>query len=258
MTESPPSTHATEVPGRVARVLGLVLALLVIAHTIVIVMWTLPGDGLRRAAGEDSLAAYVRPHFGQSWAVFAPVPRRVDEDLSIRARVTDPPDGKTTVTKWFNVTADDHRRSVFDVMPVRTLRVTHLLAGNIHETFDSFNLAQQDLVQKGLADPRNSDLQEALISPAVGPEPATKKSIETFLRNDEMIVRFATMYATARWGPGVEEVQYRLGRRTVPEYEDPDRPDFSDVQPDVNTFGWRQAIPAERRSQEAFDAWVER
>ncbi len=231
-----------------------VLALVAIGHSFLVGLWALPENPMRDAVGQDRLSGYANPWFEQSWSVFAPMPRRVDESLAIRAIRTDPQTGEKQVTGWFDITGHDDKRTLFSVNPVRMKSVTHRLAGNINTAMATFNLAQQDLVRKGVVDSSKPALKNALLDPAVGPAAAKPSTIAAFLRNDLMAVRFATMYAEARWGGRVEQIQYRVGRREVPPHGH--RTDFAGVPGDVKTFGWRRAIVGSRGAQAGFDAYA--
>jgi len=253
----PASRHSTAVPGRAGKALMGSLVLLVIGHSFLIALWAMPDNPVREATGQDRLEDYANPWFAQSWSVFAPTPRRVDESFAIRAVRTDPRTGEKQVTAWFDITGHDTRRNAYSVNPARMASATHRLAGNINTAIATFNLAQQDLVQKDMVDPSKPALKKALLDPAVGPAPAKPAVISSYVRNDAMIVRFATMYASARWGGGIEQIQYRLGRRVVPPYASRDRTEFAEVQGEVKTFGWRKALAGTRDAQAGFDAYVD-
>lgn len=231
-----------------------VLALLVIGHSVLIGLWVLPENPVSDTVGRHRLSGYVNPWFEQSWAVFAPIPRRVDESLAIRAVRTDPRTGEKQVTRWFDITAHDDRRTILSVNPIRMKSATHRLAGNINNATATFNLAQQDLVQDGVFDSTRPAFRKALLDPAVGPAAARPSAVAAYLRNDEMAVRFATMYARARWGGQITQVQYRVARRDVPVYAR--RSDFGGLRGDVKTFGWRIAIAGSRAAQAGFDAYA--
>jgi hypothetical protein len=250
----PPSRHSTAVPGRRAKVFVGALAVLAIGHSLLIGLWVVPANPVRDAVGTDRLSAYVNPWFQQSWSVFAPTPRRADESFAIRALRVDPHTGKKRVTAWFDITRDDGNRQTLN--PARIESAPHRLAGDLNGAVATFNLAQQDLVQDRLADPLSPDLRKALLDPDVGPVPARPAAVTAYLRNDEMAVRFATMYAAAQWGGRIEQVQYRLGHREVPPYAG--RTDFAKVKFDVRTFGWRKAIAGGHSAQTGFDSYVER
>ena len=231
-----------------------VLALVAIGHSCLVGLWALPDNPVRDTVGQYRLSAYANPWFEQSWSVFAPTPRRADESLAIRAIRVDPESGVKQVTKWFDITGHDDKWSIFSVNPARMESATHRLAGNINTATAGFNLAQQDLVQKGVVDSSKPFLKEALLDPAVGPAAAEPSKVGVYLRNDLMVVRFATMYAESRWGGRIEQIQYRVGHREVPPYAR--RADFAFVEGDVKTFGWRNAIAGSRDAQAGFDAYA--
>jgi hypothetical protein len=78
-----------------------------------------------------------------------------------------------------------------------------------------------------------------------------------YARNDEMLTRFLTMYATARWGKGVTMIQFKVGHRSVPNYSRRHDENFLDVPYSYFMFGFRRAIPAPNHdAQAAFDRYV--
>ena len=75
---------------------------------------------------------------------------------------------------------------------------------------------------------------------------------------DEMLTRFGTMYAIARWGDGVSLVQIKIGHRRVPAFANRARADFLDVPFTYRTIGWRKALRGDADAQAAFDGYVVR
>ena len=78
-----------------------------------------------------------------------------------------------------------------------------------------------------------------------------------YLDIDEMLTRFGTMYAIARWGDGVTMVQVKIGHRRVPAFANRDRADLADVPFTYRTLGWRKTLRGDAAAQAAFDDYVE-
>jgi len=79
-----------------------------------------------------------------------------------------------------------------------------------------------------------------------------------YVCTDDKLTRFGTMYAVARWGKGVDMVQFRVGHRRVPGFDRRGRVDLLDVPFTFRTIGWRKAVGGGSEAQAAFDGYVER
>ncbi|RYJ05310.1 MAG: hypothetical protein EON52_12235 [Actinomycetales bacterium] len=88
--------------------------------------------------------------------------------------------------------------------------------------------------------------------------PAGAANITAFGTHQEMLTRFLSMYARARWGRDVTMVQYAVGHRSVPNFNVRHDEKFLDVPFTYYAFGWRKVIGASDDAQEAFEAYVER
>lgn len=257
-TELPSSPHAAEVPTYGRRWTVYILAFLAIGHSMLIMLWAAPANPMRDAVGGERLRSYIYPYFEQSWSVFAPTPRRVGENFKLRANIVDPKTGEKHVTAWFDVTGHEDQKISYDLNPERVQSATRRIAGNINYSMSTFNPTQRRLVQSGSIEKPRFELQKDLLDPAVGPNAAKAADVIDYIRNDEMAVRFATMYAQATWGGEIVQIQYRLGRRSVPPYADRNRINLRDVRFDYFSFGWRKPIPAGKDARDGFDAYVKR
>lgn len=221
-------------------------------------LWAAPVNPMRDAVGAERLRAYIYPHFEQSWSVFAPTPRRVGENFKIRAYVLDPETKKKRVTEWFDITAHEDEKILYDLNPERVQSATRRLAGNINTSMFKFNPTQRRLVQGGYIKTSTSELQKVLLSPNVGPNAAGVPEVVSYIRNDEMAVRFVTMYAQAKWGGKILQVQYLIGSRSVPPYSERNKTNFRHVKFNYFSFGWRKPLPGDKDAQDGFDAYVKR
>jgi hypothetical protein len=240
MPEHVPTRHATEVPsaGRRSIVLGIALAFAV--HSVLVMVWVMPTNPIRDAIGPGRVDAYVNNGvvpFEQSWSVFAPTPRRGGENVHVRAY-----DGETgTTTDWYDITADEDERILHVPNPSRIHSVTRRLGGEVNEQVPDLTDAQLKLISSDT--PSGDDLVRRLPGDLV--------------RVDEMLTRFASMYAVARWGDRVSMVQVRVGHRRVPAFAKRDRVEFADVPFTYRTLGWRKAISGGAAAQAAFDGYVD-
>jgi hypothetical protein len=241
MPEHGPTRHATELPSRGRRAIVLGIALVFVIHSVLVMVWVMPTNPIRDAIGPGRVDAYVNNGvvpFEQSWSVFAPTPRRGGESVHVRAY-----DGETgTTTGWYDITADEDERVLHVPNPSRIHSVTRRLGGEVNEQFPDLTDAQLELVSSDT--PSRGELVRRLPNDLV--------------RVDEMLTRFASMYAVARWGDRVSMVQVRVGHRSVPAYAKRDRVDFAAVPFTYRTIGWRKAVRGGAAAQAAFDGYVDR
>lgn len=241
MPESAPSRHATDLPSGARRVVVWAIAVVAAIHTTLVVLWVMPTNPIRDAIGNDRVEHYMDNRvipFEQSWSVFAPTPRRADENVSVRAYL-----GETgTTTEWFDITADEDKRIRHLVNPSRIHVVTRRLGGTANELLAGFSDDQREIVTSDTPSRRGM----------------TRGLPRDYVAVDDMLTRFVTMYAVARWGDGVTMVQVRIGHRLVPPFAKRQRVNLQDVPFTVQTLGWRKAKRGEAAAQVAFDGYVER
>ena len=170
--------------------------------------------------------------------MFAPTPRRGGENVQVRAY-----DGETgETTDWFDITADEDERVRHLPNPSRIHAVTRRLGGEANEHLADFSTTQLDLISSDT--PSRREMMRRLP--------------DDYVDLDEMLTRFGTMYAIARWGDGVTMVQVKVGHRRVPAFAKRHRVDFLDVPFTYRTLGWRTALRGGAGAQAAFDDYVER
>lgn len=257
MEQPEPSPHAAPIPSVSRRTIVFAIVALAAVHSILIMLWVMPSNPFRDAVGEQRLASYINPYFEQSWSVFAPVPRRGGENVVMRAYIGKPGAKGAKVTDWYDITADEDARIKYLVNPSRFHSATRRLGGNINAAVAKFNLVQKRGIAANFVTTPRSTLDKGLLG--VNQQGlAGKANIAQYIRNDEMLTRFGTMYATARWGKGVYMVQFRVGHRTVPNYSVRNKVDFLDLPFSYNLIGWRKALPGNKDAQAAFDGYVEK
>jgi hypothetical protein len=170
--------------------------------------------------------------------VFAPTPRRGGESVLVRAY-----NGETgTTTDWYDITAEEDDRIRYLLNPSRVHVVTRRLGGGANEQLAALTTSQLDFVSSD-----NPSRAEML-----------RRLPDEYVDLDEMLTRFGTMYAIARWGDGVTMVQLKIGHRRVPDFAKRQRVDFLDVPFTYRSLGWRDARRGDAGAQAAFDAYVDR
>ena len=241
MSEHVPTRHATEVPSAGRRAIVLGIAMVFAVHSVLMMVWVMPTNPIRDTIGPGRVDAYVNNGvvpFEQSWSVFAPTPRRGGESVHVRAY-----DGETgTTTDWYDITADEDERILHVPNPSRIHSVTRRLGGDVNEKFPELTDAQLDLIASDT--PSRDEL--------------VRRLPDDLVRVDEMLTRFTSMYAAARWGDRVSMVQVRVGHRSVPAFAKRGRVDFADVPFTYRTIGWREVVRGGAAAQAAFDGYVDR
>ena len=236
-----PTRHATAIPSGGRRAVVWAIAAAAVVHSALVAVWVMPTNPIRDAIGAGRVDAYINNGIvplEQSWSVFAPTPRRGGENVRVRAY-----NGETgTTTDWFDITADEDERILHVPNPSRVHTVSRRLGGGANEQLADLTDVQLDLV--------SSD------------EPSRREMLrllpDDYVDLDEMLTRFGTMYAIARWGDGVTMVQIKIGHRRVPAFANRARADFLDVPFTYRTLGWRKALRGDADAQAAFDGYVER
>ncbi len=235
-----PSRHATELPSQSRRAVVMGIAVVAVVHSVLVMVWVMPTNPIRDAIGADRVSRYINNGavpFEQSWSVFAPTPRRGGENVQVRAY-----DGETgETTDWYDITANEDERIRYLPNPSRIHTVTRRLGGRANEHFADLSTAQLDLISS------DSPSRREMI----------RRLPDDYVDIDEMLTRFCTMYAIARWGDGVTMVQIKVGHRRVPAFAKRHRVDFLDVPFTYRTLGWRAAARGDAGAQGAFDDYVE-
>ena len=240
MPEHAPTRHATELPSAGKRAIVLAIALVFAVHSALVTVWVMPTSPIRQAVGADRLAGYINNGvvpFEQSWSVFAPTPRRAGENIQVR--VYDGETGRTTA--WYNITANEDERVRHLLNPSRIHAVTRRLGGEANEQLADFSTGQLELVSSDTPSRREM----------------IRRLPDDYVDLDEMLTRFGTMYAIARWGDDVSWVQIKVGHRRVPDFAQRHRVDFHDVPFTYRVLGWRTALRGNAGAQAAFDDYVE-
>jgi hypothetical protein len=258
MTRPSPTRHATSVPSASRRAVIIVVAALLGVHALLVVLWVMPSNPVRDAVGEDRVSAYINNEyvsFEQAWSIFAPVPRRADENVKVRAILGRPEDGRRTT--WYDITADEDRRIEHLVNPSRIHSATHRLGGSINATMQQLNPGQRRIVAAAAASSTSEDLRRRLVEANTAGSVGLK-NVGHYLLNEERLVRFGTMYAVARWGEEVSAVEFKVGHRSVPPFGRRHDLHLGEVPFTYSTIGRRTATRSSADAQSAFDAYVTR
>ena len=232
-----------------------VLLVVVLVHSVVLALWLAPSSPVRDAVGDGRLASYVDPYFQQGRDVVGIGTQQVDESFSVRAFVAPDAGGKGASTEWVDLTRADTRASRNDVSPERARLIARRLATNLNLAMFSLTEAQRRVVRGLTADDVPSAVKATL--EGVGGRP---DAVRFFQAYDQMATQFSSLYAEARWGDRgrIVQVQFRVGRRTVPPYADRATATLDDVPFRDFSFGWRRAFRGSLDARETFDSYVKK
>ena len=236
------------------RSLMVGIAVVVVLHSAVLAVWLSPANPTRDSIGTTTLASYVEPYFQQSWQDLDPRSQRVDESFRIRARIKDADSEKMRVTPWVDLTKDDRGSLRHDVNPARVHLIARRLATGLNAAMLVSGPAQRKLVATAYIATPIAELRQRLN--AAGSNP---RAVQAYMSYDRMATEFASMYAKAMWPDDtIVAVQYRVGRRTVPDHSDRDKTTLDDVDYLWFAFGYRRAYKGSYEAQTTFDSYVKK
>lgn len=223
------------------------LLIVVIVHSAVLALWLAPSGPIRDAVGDERLASYVNPYFQQGRDLVGIGAQRVDESFSIRAFVV--PDGskKGKPTEWIDLNALDNRAGRHDLASRRVHGIARRLAANLNLAMFNLTEKQRKIVRRLTADDLPSIVSTKLLKAGGDPE-----AVRMFQAYDQMATQFSSLYAQSRWDGRVVQVQFRVGRRTVPT-----RSALSDVDFATFSFGWRRTFRGSTEARASFDSYVD-
>jgi hypothetical protein len=81
-------------------------------------------------------------------------------------------------------------------------------------------------------------------------------AVQNFMAYNQMATQFVSLYAAAKWKGEIFQVQYKVGRRTVPAFAKRRTDKLADVDYLWFAFGWRPAFHGALEAQSAFNSYV--
>ena len=234
------------------------LLVVVLVHTVVLALWLAPSSPLRDGVGEGRLATYVDPYFQQDRDLVGIGIQQVDESFSVRAFVAPDGGGKGRNTEWVDLTRADLRADRDDPAPERVHLIARRLATNLNLAMFNLTPAQRRVVRSLTAEDEPS-----LVTPALTGVGGRAEAVKFYQTYDLMATEFASLFAQSRWDGRVVQVQFKVGRRTVPPRTvrpgaDRDTASLDDVAFREFSFGWRRAFRGSLEAREAFDSYVKK
>ncbi|MEO6605187.1 MAG: DUF5819 family protein [Aeromicrobium sp.] len=227
-----------------------VLALLVGLHSALLMLWLAPSSPIRDLVGSRNLASYVDPYFQQDVDAVDPSVQFVDESFQVRALVKNG-SAKAKVTEWVNLTKEDLDDVRFNPNPARVHLIPRRLATNLNRSMFALEPDQRRIIRgweaTDLTSARTAALNKAGDNPAV---------VQNFMAYDQMATQFASLYATSKWKGKVLQVQFKVGRRSVPEFSKRHDITIKDVDYLYFSFGWRPRFTGSLDAQTPYDSYV--
>lgn len=243
-----PDVHESVRPWQRRLVNGL--ALLVAIHSALLMLWLAPSSPIRDLVGSRNLASYVDPYFQQDVDTVDPSVQFVDESFLVRALIKDGK-AKAKPTEWVDLTKEDVRDVRFNPNPARVHLIARRLATNLNRSMFALDPEQRKIVRGSKASDSTSARAAALNK--VGDNRAV---VQNYMAYDQMATQFASLYATSKWEGTIVQLQFRVGRRSVPEYSKRHDTKIEDVDYLWFSFGWRPRFRASVEAQAPFDSYV--
>jgi hypothetical protein len=247
----PPRDDAHQRPRR--RWILELLLVVVVVHSVILTLWLAPSSPVRDAVGDSRLASYVDPYFQQGRDVIGIGSQQVDESFSIRAFVAPEDGGKGKATQWVDLTDLDTRASRHTVVDQRVHLAARRLATNLNLAMFNLDEAQRRSVRGLTSDDLPSQVRIALEKAG-----GRARDVRFYQAYDQMATQFSSLYAQSRWEGRVVQVQFRVGRRTVPAYAARAEASLDDIELRYFSFGWRRAFRGSAEARETFDSYVKK
>lgn len=228
----------------------LALGFLVLVHSALLMLWLAPSSPIRDLVGSRNLASYVDPYFQQDVDTVDPSVQFVDESFQVRALVKKGT-AKSKVTEWVDLTKDDVHDVRHNPNPARVHLIARRLATNLNRSMFALEPAQRKIVRESKV--TDTTTMRAAALNAAGDNSAI---VQNYLAYDQMATQFASLYAASKWKGTVLQVQFKVGRRSVPAFSKRHDTSIQDVSYLWFSFGWHPAFHGSLEAQAPFDSFV--
>ncbi|MFJ3513285.1 MULTISPECIES: DUF5819 family protein [unclassified Streptomyces] len=210
--ESAPLAHWSR-PRRVGLLAaGAVIPLVLAFHFGMTALHEMPFNPLKEKYGEE-VNAYMLPHFGQDWHLFAPDPVDRDKGVLVRAQKRQP-DGSTVTTEWVDVTSPGLLKLYGErFWPSREFRVGSGLP-QLLESWPNPELEKMRSKNQGAREPGNEEQEKnRKEDPPLTPDEKDARDQAALFAQS-----FASAEAGKLWGPDLEYVQVRIATNEFPRF----------------------------------------
>lgn len=237
-------------PVRRTGIVAVIVAAVVMLTTALVV--APEGTPLR-----DQARSLVLPYFGQNWRVFAPNILKTNRTLEIRAQWRDE-SGDPVRSDWVSVTDIELRAVTGHVVPSRIAKSSWNASSTYLQRYQALDEIQRETARDSFIEAHGDGFRAVPDAQLIERLGAGDPDVIRFLRMDYMMMRNATMYATAGFGRPVERVQWRVVRQRPNDFANRfvEQQQFRAA---TTTFGWRQAnVSVEPRVVEAYRDLIRR
>ena len=239
--------------------MGFIVALAAV-HSFLVMLWVMPANPIRLTVGDDLVTAYiVNPvmPFDQTWAVFAPNPKAAEEVVEVRAFIGDTTTGVGKLTSWYPVTDVHDARAKYLITPPRAHMIPRRIVTSMLKVSGGFAPAQRRVLTEGFDADTLPTLRTALVTGNASGA-AGRRAIDEYLRHEETMRRYFTLYSRARWGPGVTLVQLRHGYRQAPPFGVRRTRSMAEANVTFTNLGFRPVAEVGGDAHRVFDRYVDK
>lgn len=237
-------------PVRRTGIVAVVVAAIVMVTTVLVL--SPPGTPLR-----DQVRSLALPYFGQNWRVFAPNILKTNRTLEIRAQWRDDA-GDLVRSDWVSITAIELRAVAGHVVPSRIAKSSWNASSTYLQRYQALDELQREAARDTFIEAYEGGFRPVPDGRLIERLGADDPDVIRFLRMDYMMMRNATMYATAGFGHPIERVQWRVVRQRPNDFANR-FVQHQQFRTATTTFGWRQAnVRVEPRVVQAYRDLIRR
>jgi hypothetical protein len=220
---------------RSARVTGIIVTLIVLVVVVGTALIFTPAGNPVRSAVQS--AAF--PYFSQNWRVFAPNILKTNRSFEIRAQWRDE-NGELVKSGWVSITDIEQRTVMGNAAPSRIEKNSWNASSTYVKRYLALDEQQRERVRDTFIEAHDGGFRPIPDEALIAELGEGDGDVVRFLRMDYMLMRYATMYATAGFGEEIERVQWRVVSERPNDFTHrfEEEPQFT---PTIRTFGWRQS-----------------
>lgn len=231
MAENAEPQHLT----KGARTTGIIASIVLIIAMLSTVLIVSPsGTPLR-----STVRSVALPYFGQTWRVFAPNIMKINREFEIRAQWRDE-NGVLVKSGWVSITDIEQRDVGGNLFPSNIRKASWNASGAYLQRYNKLDEEQRLRVRDTFIESVDGGFRPIDVEDLVAELGEGDGDVIRFLRMDYMMMRYATLYATAGFGEDIVRVQWRVVHEKPNDFAHrfEDDPQFD---PTITTFGWRQS-----------------
>lgn len=226
------------------------IALVVMVATVLVV--SPEGTPMR-----DQARSLLLPYFGQNWRVFAPNILKTNRTLEMRAQWRNA-DDDLVQSDWVSITDIELRAVTGHVTPSRIAKSSWNASSTYLQRYLALDESQRQHARGTFIEAHEGGFRPVADDQLIARLGQGDPDVIRFLRMDYMMMRYATMYATAGFGRPIERVQWRIVRERPNDFANRfvEAEQFATT---TTTFGWRQTrVSVDPRLVDEYRALIQR